>query len=78
MFQKVVTCFFVQVVILKNNQVASTLKVGYEPQSVAVSPDHTQVAVGGGDKVRDTTIVVFVTRSYALRYTDDKEVQLLS
>jgi len=39
------------VVVLRDGHIVCTLKVGYEPQCAAVSPDQKEVAVGGGDGV---------------------------
>ena len=38
-------------VVLRDGHIVCTLKVGYEPQCAAVSPDQKEVAVGGGDGV---------------------------
>ena len=35
------------VVIVKDNKIASALHVNYQPSSVSISPDGTEVAVGG-------------------------------
>jgi hypothetical protein len=34
-------------VMLKDGRIVSTVNVGYEPSSVAIHPDGTQIAVGG-------------------------------
>ena len=51
------------VVVVKNNKVASTLQVDYEPLCVAMMPDGSSVAVGGKNK----SIHVYAVEGDALK-----------
>lgn len=48
-----------QVVVLRDGQIVSTHKADYEPQCVAISQSHTEVAVGGGERVNYPFLVWF-------------------
>lgn len=44
---------FIQVVVLRDGAIVNAQKTSYEPQCVAISSNASEVAVGGGDGVRD-------------------------